>query len=242
MNPDQQPSPDFQQPVAYDADGRPLYATPVVQPQVVHVSRAADPKPQEVSPEVKARHDDSASAYPGLNLSEAEYVVADVPRHSIGLALPMIMTGLIVVIILTLLFNLPAIIGQIAGLGETVNYTPFWVGGLLIAALALAGGAIAVWVFRANQMIVTNESVIQEIQTGLFAHNEQTTSLGSVEDVSFDQTGIFQMLFNYGSIRLSTVGDETTYRLSYVASPKQQVAMINNAVESFKNGRPLVEY
>lgn len=243
MNSEQPSSTDFQQPVAYDANGRPLYAAPVTpQPSVVHVSRSAEPVPQQLSPELKARHDESVASYPGLNLSESEYIVTDVPRHSIGIALPIIITALLVMIIFSLLFNLPALVALVPTVTTTVDYAPFWIGGLLVAAIILAGGAIAVWVFRANQLIVTNESVIQEQQFGLFAHNEQTTSLGSIEDVSFDQTGILQMIFNYGSIRLATVGDETTYRFSYVAHPKQQVATINNAVESFKNGRRLAEY
>ena len=64
-------------------------------------------------------------------------------------------------------------------------------------------------------------------------------SLGSVEDVSFRQTGVLQTMFNYGTIRLSTEGEETTYRFHYVSNPKHQVAILNNAVESFKNGRPV---
>ena len=73
----------------------------------------------------------------------------------------------------------------------------------------------------------------------LFTRKEQTVSLANIEDASYDQKGIIQMLFNYGSIRLSTEGDETTYRFSYVANPKEQIAILNNAVEAFKNGRPV---
>lgn len=51
------------------------------------------------------------------------------------------------------------------------------------------------------------------------------------------------MLYNtcsgYGSLRLSTEGDETTYRFSFVENPSKQVALLNNAVEAFKNGRPV---
>lgn len=227
--------------IGYDAQGRPLYSTPM-QPQVVHVSRAADPQPQSISPELQARHEEAVAAYPGLNLSEAEYVVTDVQRHSIGLAMPIIMTAVIVAAILSLLLNLPALVVQLMPFTDKIDYTPFWLGGLLLSAVCLGAGAIAIWVFRANHLIVTNECVIQEIQNGLFAHNEQTTSLGGIEDVSFDQTGLIQMLFNYGSIRLATIGDETTYRLTYVANPKQQVMLINDAVEAFKNGRPLAEF
>ena len=90
-----------------------------------------------------------------------------------------------------------------------------------------------------NRFFLTNESVIQEIQTTLLAHHEQTVSLANIEDASYQQAGIFQMMFNYGSIRLSTEGDETTYRFYYVSNPKVQIAILNNAVEAFKNGRPV---
>jgi hypothetical protein len=46
-------------------------------------------------------------------------------------------------------------------------------------------------------------------------------------------------MLNYGSIRLSTEGDETTYRFAYVANPRAEIAQLNNAVEAFKNGRPV---
>jgi hypothetical protein len=39
---------------------------------------------------------------------------------------------------------------------------------------------------------------------------------------------------------LSTEGDETTYRFNFVADPKRHIAILNDAVEAFKNGRPLL--
>ena len=64
-------------------------------------------------------------------------------------------------------------------------------------------------------------------------------SLANIEDASFYQQGILQQIINYGSIRLSTQGDETTYHFTYVANPKRHIATLNNAVEAFKNGRPV---
>ena len=63
-------------------------------------------------------------------------------------------------------------------------------------------------------------------------------SLGSIEDASYKQHGILQTILNYGTIRLSTEGDETTYRFAYVSNPNKQVAILNDAIEAFKNGRP----
>jgi hypothetical protein len=88
---------------------------------------------------------------------------------------------------------------------------------------------------------LTNESVIQEIQLSLFSQHEQTISLGNIEDASYFQEGILQQMINYGTIRLSTQGDENTYRFTYASNPKQHIATLNNAVEAFKNGRPVEE-
>ena len=113
---------------------------------------------------------------------------------------------------------------------------------LLFCVLVVLGGATALWVYLQNQFYMTNESVIQEIQESLFSRHEQTVSLGSIEDASFRQSGILQTMFDYGTIRLSTEGDETTYIFHYVTNPKRQIAILNNAIESFKNGRPVDDY
>ena len=109
---------------------------------------------------------------------------------------------------------------------------------LLFDVLIALGMFIIYYVYVNNKFFLTNESVIQEIQHSLFARLEQTVSLSNIEDASYVQTNIIQTIFDYGSIRLSTEGDETTYRFTYVANPKRHIAVLNNAVEAFKNGRP----
>lgn len=238
MNPQNQP--DYDQPVAYDKDGRPLYAhPPVPQPdqqasKIVHVSRAIEPVEPEISPEAIKRHEDSKSKYPTLNLSKGEYIISEVRRHPIGLIAPLLVGGFLAFLIILGLVAYPALVPS--------GNPPFEV--LILPALLgiiLVGLStyIVSWVYLNNKFFLTNESVIQEIQTSLFAHNEQTVSLANIEDASYTQGGILQLLFNYGSIRLSTEGDETTYRFHYVSNPKHQIALLNNAVEAFKNGRPV---
>ncbi|MEO5950512.1 MAG: PH domain-containing protein [Candidatus Saccharimonadales bacterium] len=248
MNPDQTPPAptdpvDPEQPVAYDAQGRPLYAHPPVQaaadPQTVHMSRAVDPVMPEISASLKAKHDESVKLYPFLNLSESEYVISAVRRHPIGLLIPVAVVIFLVVVIIAVLISYPMIINSVGGPTALPSYDIVMLIGLLVLALLCIGGYIAVWVYRNNKFFLTNESVIQEIQLTLFSHNEQTVSLENIEDASYKQLGIIQTMFDYGSIRLSTQGDETTYRFSYVSSPKNQIALLNNAVEAFKNGRPI---
>lgn len=243
--PSQTPPP--QKPVAYDSEGRPLYAAPQPQsqpsepqPQFVHMSRAVEPAKLEVTPEVKAKHDESMRRYPSLNLSEAEYIISAVRRHPIGLFLPIGITIFLVALVISLLINYPLIVGSL-NMATVPEFAPLLLCGVLLIVLFLIGGYIAVWVYMNNKFFLTNESVIQEIQVTIFSRHEQTVSLANIEDASFRQQGIIQSMLDYGSIRLSTEGDETTYRFNYVSNPKRQIAILNNAVEAFKNGRPVTD-
>ncbi len=249
MKPDSSHPTDYNQPVAYDTNGQPLYAHPpqadsgpdpkvvgtVPVSQVVHMSRAIEPEMPEMSAEAIKRHEESCRQYPQLNLSRGEYVINMVKRHPIGLFIPVGFTAMVVVVMLAGLALYPIIAetADLPGLEQII------VPALLLIALFIIGGYMVVWVYLQNKFFLTNESVVQEIQTSLFSRHEQTVSLSSIEDASYRQQGVLQSMFDYGSIRLSTEGEETTYRFHYVANPKQQIAVLNNAVENFKNGRPV---
>lgn len=208
------------------------------EPNVVHTTRPIEPQPRDISDELQRQHDASKQLYPDLNLSNGEVVLMKVHRHIIGIMAPVLVTTFVLCLLVTTWIMYPVFLERNNSEGlptaEALNM-------LMLPLLALAAlfGYIAVWVYMRNTFFLTNESVIQEIQHSLFSKHEQTVSLGSIEDVSFRQTGLLQTMFNYGTIRLSTEGEETTYRFQYVANPKQQVAILNNAVESFKNGRPV---
>lgn len=211
-------------------------------PQVVHLSRAVEPIEQPISPEVKRRHDESVKAFPHLNLSEAEFVINMVQRHPIGLIVPVGLAIFIVALIASIMVNFELIITATVGpnMFPMQDAGAIYMIGFLMILLVSALSYIYVWVYQNNKFFLTNESVIQEIQVSLFSRHEQTVSLQNIEDASYRQQGILQTMFNYGSIRLSTEGDETTYRFNFVADPKRHIAILNDAVEAFKNGRPVI--
>jgi hypothetical protein len=99
MQPDQ---PDYDQPVAYDKDGNPLYAHPPKR-QDAEMTHQVDPVEPEVSPETKRRHEESVSRYPSLNLSKEEYIISEVRRHPIGLVLPITIGSVLVLAVLGVL-------------------------------------------------------------------------------------------------------------------------------------------
>lgn len=240
--PQQDPQP---QPVAYDAEGRPLYAHPPTMPApqqapvVVHVARSVEPEQQTVGPEAKRKHEESQRLYPLLNLSSGEYIVNAVRRHPIGLIMPLSLGTLLIGLALALLFNYQGFVDAFSITGPLADVATVTVPILIFSGIIGFFMFVVYYVYVNNKFFLTNESVIQEIQHTLFSRLEQTVSLGSIEDASFTQHGILQQVFDYGDIRLSTEGDETTYRFSYVASPKTHIAQLNDAVEAFKNGRPV---
>lgn len=217
---------------SFDPQMRVQYAN---EPRVVHATRQIEPEERPISDELREKHEESKRRYPHLNLSEGEVVLLDIKRHPIGLLLPVSAGGVVALAIVAVLILYPSN-------AEAVGLPSFglfvFIASLLLILVGI-GTYIAVWVYLRNQFYMTNESVIQEIQHSLFSKHEQTVSLGSIEDASFKQNGILQTMLNYGTVRLSTEGEETTYRFSFVENPRDQVAVINNGVEAFKNGRPV---
>ncbi|HEX8763353.1 MAG TPA: hypothetical protein VF733_06390, partial [Candidatus Saccharimonadales bacterium] len=78
----------YDKPVAYDAQGRPLYAHPPQQqaaPQMVYMARPMNPESPEIPAEIQRRAEESRKRYPHLNLSHGEYIISAVKRHPIGI-------------------------------------------------------------------------------------------------------------------------------------------------------------
>lgn len=252
---------DHSQPVAYDAQGRPLYLHPptpdqglspgqqmppssaaATAPRTVYTQRPAEPMPYVVSEETKARHKRSLEIFPNLDLSDTEYVVRNAVRHPIGIFTIWFseVFGMLVLAAVWLAFmiNPDAAVGWLDGGEDKFNFTLVM---LALEALLLLMGWIGSIIYNGNKFIVTNERVIQFVRTGLFSKRRKTINLRGIEDVSYRQNGIIQTLFGYGSMRLATIGDETTYRFSIVDQPEKQTKIINEAVQASKNGRPVPE-
>jgi len=259
---DNKNSPDYSKPVAFDTEGRPLYlrpdqqagAVPSAQPtegqpqgwapafnpqshgnhQYVHVSRPIAPAHPEIPDDILARYEESHKRFPQLNLSRGEFIISAIKRHPFGL---LQIWGVAIVFILALAALMVSFVSG-NDLGNDVLVLAATALGL-VSFFVFAGALVATYIYNNNRFYLTNESVIQEIQVGIFNKHEQTVSLANIEDASFYKAGIFSYFFDFGTIRLSTEGDETTYRFTYVSNPKRQIAILNNAVEAFKNGRPV---
>lgn len=236
---------DYSKPVAYDVNGRPLYAHPPVQHQTppkrhdvamkhaVHIAQAVPEdvvKKETDQNETERLHKESVKRHPTLHLSKNEYIISEVYRHPVGMYLPIGISGALIGVIIFGLMNYNSIVPTGDPSFESILLPAFAFIGLICL-----GAYITVWVYLNNKFFLTNESVIQEIQQSLFLKNEQTVGLANIEDVSYVQGGFFPTLLNYGTIRMTTEGEQTNYSFQYAANPKKQAVTIQDAIEDFKH-------
>ena len=97
---------------------------------------------------------------------------------------------------------------------------------------------ISLNVYTTNKLFVTNKRLIQRVANSLFDTAMNVIDLVSVEDVSFKQAGLFEHLFEVGTLRMSTIGDETTYIFKYLDTPTDELETITHFVHIEKGEIP----
>lgn len=218
---------DYSKPVAYDTNGRPLYAHPPIESSSSVIT----------SDEVKLKHIKSEKVFPDLKLGEGDYVITSIRRHPIGMLAPLAVGVMVTAVIFLALFNYDSFLTSFQMIGLKIDQSiVFWLA-LLFIFLILIAEYIVYFVYSNNKFFLTNDSIIQQVQTGIFSNSEHIINLGNIKDTSYSQNGIIQQLFNYGIIRLSTEGDDTEYKFTFVVNPKDCVITLDNAIENYKNCR-----
>lgn len=190
----------------------------------------------KMSPEELQLHEQSKHQYPELSLSPGEYVLEVVRRHPIGLIAIWAATGFLIILALAIIPLYASNVESVSRFTSTPiaklpTPTAMATPSLILIGFFLLGGAIATYVYLQNRFYITTESIVQFVQFSLFNSKRQMVNLINVEDASADQTGILQQVLNYGTLRLSTQGEETIYHFKFVANPNSVAHRINDATE-----------
>ena len=175
---------------------------------------------------VKIRHERSVKDFPFLKLEENEYVEFAFKRARVWLNL--ILGSLSAGLILILLAFLLVLMGQSSIDATGVSFLYIILGALLFAVLL--AGLFTMIVYRGNRLFVTNKHVIQLIMVSPMANSVNMIDLSSIEDTSFSQNGIMQKIFGYGTFRLSTVGEETTYTFKNSDITQEELRAVSKLV------------
>ena len=186
---------------------------------------------------VRLRHARSTKDFPGLKLEADEYVELAIKRSPVGLILMWTaeVMGLMMVFVAMMLMKMA---GGDMGFNGSARSFMYFILYVLIGVLAIVG-LVATHVYRGNTLYVTNHRVIQNTITSLTSSSTNVIELSKIEDVSFHQKGLFEYIFKLGTIRMSTVGDETTYTFKLVDIPTDELEVISHLVhiEKYRAGR-----
>ncbi|MDO4612299.1 MAG: PH domain-containing protein [Candidatus Saccharibacteria bacterium] len=179
---------------------------------------------------VKIRHDRSVKDFPFLNLADDEYVEYAFKRAKICLFLIYagVLAGMIAILVAFFLISMGA--AGLDSMGQNFMYIIL----TTLLVVVVITGIFATMVYRGNKLFITNKRVIQKVMISPVASSTNMVDLTSVEDVSYSQSGLMQMMFHYGTFRLSTVGDETTYTFKYSDISGDDLKMISKLVTSVK--------
>lgn len=179
---------------------------------------------------VKIRHDRSVRDFPGLKLEGDEYVEFFFRRARI--CLMMIWGGVFAGLIVILLAFLLVLIGQ-SMIDEMGKHFLFIILFTLLAATFVIL-LLALKIYQGNKLYITNKRVMQMIMNSPVSTSINVIDLVSVEDASFRQENIWQKLFHYGTLRLSTVGDETTYTFPYSDISSSDLKAVTDLISNIK--------
>ena len=178
----------------------------------------------------KIRHERSKKDFPGLKLDDGEYVEFFFKRAKIIIKLiwGATFTGLVLVLI-----------GFLLALSMQERIDDMGRRFLFIILFALLAAAVIIWVlavkiYNGNKLYITNKHITQMVMNSPVSTSINIIDLKSVEDASFHQKNLFQKIFRYGTLRLSTIGDETTYTFPYCDITPDQLRAVTELISNAK--------
>ena len=92
----------------------------------------------------------------------------------------------------------------------------------------------ALKVYYGNKLFITNRKVIQFIMLSPISSSINIIDLFSIEDASFRQAPLMQRIFHFGTLRLATVGDETTYMFAYSDIKPEELKAVTDLISGAK--------
>lgn len=179
----------------------------------------------------------SSRLKPSIKLEEGETLELAIRRSPILLI--MVVAGELIATAFFIAFliyykNPPAALQQPSFAYDYLNHQAMFLIICVLYVTLLIVGLVKIHLHRKNILFVTNRRIIQQSVPSLLSNSLNVIDLVSTEDVSFHQAGIFDHIFQLGNLRISTVGDETTYIFNKVDTPTNEVEYISNLISQSK--------
>lgn len=163
-------------------------------------------------------------------IEPGEKLISVVRRHPIGLFAIYLGAGVAIAAVITL-YVFVSSDKVFKGFSSSASGA---VGLALIAALLLLVVlAVMVRVYKQSKLVVTDKSLIQVLQKGLFSRKISRLSMSNVEDVNAEKSGIFQTILNYGTLTIETAGEEDNFIFPWCPDPDAHADSILKARQQY---------
>jgi len=170
------------------------------------------------------------------NVSGGQREILIIRRHPFGLVALYFQAALGTAVALGLiLYLLPKVVNS-----DTHNKLmgPLMAASIALVALVLVFMIIATYIYHQNSWVVSDDTIHQMLQRGLFNHQTSELSMANIEDVTAEQKGILAELFGFGTLRCETAGELPYFHFQYCPSPDKYAKIILDARERFINESP----
>jgi hypothetical protein len=172
---------------------------------------------------------DQAKLHPMVVLRPGEKVITEIKRHPYGI-LSMYFSGALAIGVSAILAAFaPSIFGDTFDDVQSMAY--LGVGIITIGIIAML--FLATSIYWQNRWIVTDDSITQITQDGLFGRRVSQLSLESLEDITVDQHGVIQSMFGFGTLHAETAGEKSKFVFQYCPQPNKYARQILQAHELF---------
>jgi uncharacterized membrane protein YdbT with pleckstrin-like domain len=163
-------------------------------------------------------------------LNVGEHVVTVVHRSIIGLVYIYLEAfGAVAALIAVAILAFPDLFSSLSANSNALLLA----GAVFSIALVFFILFIATYIYRQSKLIVTDQNLIQILQNGLFSRKVSRLSVSNVEDVSADQHGFMQTIFNYGTLTVETAGEMKNFIFPYCPNPNKYADQILDARQAY---------
>jgi len=167
-----------------------------------------------------------------LPIDSDEVIISIYRHHPIAYVIPLALAALMIIVIVGLAIALTAFTVQ----GSTIidpSYRSAVLAGVgIFALLILIFSYIPIWTKMQDRIVLTNESVIQILQTSLFSDKVSQLSLQHVADVTVN-SGFWGNMFGYGHLTIETPGEQDNFEYGFLPDSNVAAREISEAHENF---------
>lgn len=157
-------------------------------------------------------------------VDDDEKLIAKIHRHPFGIVMLYLQLGFgLVGGAALLIYLLPSFIDREE---NPEVYTYFGLGFVIIAIFLILVMIVATILYRQSMIIVTDKTITQVLQDGLFNRKLSQLSLANIEDVTANRRGVFQTMMNYGTLTIETAGEQQNFFFYYCPRPSYYAKMI----------------